>query len=177
MHIQIPNRVVCPLDADSEAQLVFEGRIRDGRFGHLTEQPFRVWRCEPHRFSFLDPFPHLDHEEPSYREKVDGSSRIQEYFALHDSEQISHLESIKGLIKRGMTVADCGCGGGSMLDLLSKIAFRTHYAPFFIERCIIFTYGNEFGLVGKQAGFEVERIVFKFDECVTLAEREATHGA
>jgi SAM-dependent methyltransferase len=56
---------------------------------------------------------------------VDGSCAIEEYFRLHDYQQPGYLALFQSVLKRQATVADCGCGGGSLLDVVKGFAGRT----------------------------------------------------
>ena len=113
---------ICP---DEPTKPIYHGRIRSGRFGELSEQSFTVRQCLQSQIAFLDPFPSINYSAAGYRESVNGSSDVESYFRLHDAVQIENLAMISAHLKRGMVVADCGCGGGSLLDFLKPLTSRT----------------------------------------------------
>lgn len=102
------------------ARLVYKGRIRDGRFGQLTPEAYEVLELERLRFGYLRPFPKIDYSDDSYRVAVNDSAAIEQYFKLHTAQQPQYLALFQCYLKRGLTVADCGCGGGALLDLVKE---------------------------------------------------------
>ena len=75
---------------------------------------------------FLAPVPARRVLDDSYRVAVNDSASIDQYFKLHAAQQPGYLELFQRELRAGMTVADCGCGGGALLDLVkSKTAGAT----------------------------------------------------
>jgi len=72
----------------------------------------------------------LDYSTTDYRSAVDGPQGVVDFAAVHDREQASLLACIGTEDLAGRTVADVGCGGGRMLDLLAGF---THAATLAIE--------------------------------------------
>jgi len=99
---------------------VFEGRIREGKFGQITSQSYSVWELERVRLGFLHPFPQVNYTDESYRMAVNDSASIEQYFKLHADQQPGHLSLFQDKLEKGQTVADCGCGGGALLDLVKQ---------------------------------------------------------
>lgn len=114
-----------PFSPETATRQLYHGPIRAGRFGQLTAEPYTVWQFPASELAFLQPFPTPDYSQAGYRESVNGSADVDEYFTLHDSAQPAYLSLLQPLLRRGLTVADCGCGGGSLLDLLRGWAKRT----------------------------------------------------
>ncbi len=117
--------VKLPFSTEIATHQLYHGPIRAGRFGHLTAEPYTVWQFPDSELAFLHPFPTPDYSQAGYRESVNGSADVDEYFTLHDSAQPAYLALLQPLLRRGMVVADCGCGGGSLLDLLQGWAKTT----------------------------------------------------
>lgn len=113
---------ICSADKVSE---VFEGSIRNGAWGDFSKERYKVLQCDTNEIAFLDPFPSIDYTTGEYRELVNKSSEIETYLGEHDRLQPAHLNLIRGLLERGNSIADCGCGGGSLLDFLSGMAGKT----------------------------------------------------
>ena len=105
---------------EEHTRKVFEGRIRNGTFGHLTAEPYAVWQLERVRLAYLQPFPQIDYSSDSYRLATNGSAAIEKYFELHAIQQPGYLSIVKSLLRPGCVVADCGSGGGALLDLVRK---------------------------------------------------------
>jgi len=75
----------------------------------------------------LDPFPSdsSDYETGAYRQLVDGSSEISEYYLNHDREIADRLKLIGSAALRDKVVMDVGCGAGTFLDVLKGLAGQT----------------------------------------------------
>lgn len=104
---------------------VYSGRIRDGLFGSLTDREYDVISVAERGLSFLSPFPAINYESPEYRNLVNGSAKIEDYIALHAKQQHGYLQIFKDLLATGKIVADCGCGGGALLDLIKQSGAKT----------------------------------------------------
>lgn len=113
---------ICP---EEETRKVYEGPIRDGAWGQLTDRRYEVWQCVDNEIAFLHPFPDVDYTSAGYRESVNETADVGAYFNSYDRTQLLQLPLFSELITRGQTVADCGCGGGSMLDYLHGVAATT----------------------------------------------------
>lgn len=119
----MPSLSWCP---DEPVQRVYRGQIREAKFGSLTPETFEVWELEAARLGFLHPFPQVDYQDDSYRTAVNDSASIEQYFNLHASQQPGYISLFEQHLKHGMVVADCGCGGGALLDLIkASTAGRT----------------------------------------------------
>jgi 2-polyprenyl-3-methyl-5-hydroxy-6-metoxy-1,4-benzoquinol methylase len=105
--------------------LLFEGPIRQGKFGNLTSLPRRVLRCGGCGAGTLETPDGVDYTSSEYRELVDGDASPEQYYALHDAEQAAKLELLGADKVRGKVVADIGCGAGSFLDLAKGMATAT----------------------------------------------------
>lgn len=97
---------------------VYQGRIRNGKFGSLSPDSHEVWEIERLRLGFLNPLLHVEYTDDSYRVAVNDSASINQYFNLHANQQRGYLDLFQSELGLGMTVADCGCGGGLLLDLV-----------------------------------------------------------
>lgn len=104
---------------------LFKGKIRNGHFGNFSNEVFEVFVDDKYGYALLDHFPKIDYESSSYRELVNNGSLAEDYFRLHDSEQAGYFSFISKHINRDTVVADCGCGGGSLLDLVKGMVSKT----------------------------------------------------
>jgi len=119
-----------PWLADGPIRRVYAGKIRDGKFGCETAESYEVLVRDPHRLGFLRPFPAVDYADASYRVAVNDSAAIEQYFKLHAAQQPGYLDLIRPLLHPGLAVADFGCGGGALLDLVQA---ETHGATCAVE--------------------------------------------
>ena len=104
--------------ADVPARSVYYGPIRDGKPGSQTAECYHVLECVPHRLGYLSPFPEVNYSDDSYRVAVNESAEIEQYFRLHAAQQPGYLKLIRPYLRSGQVVADVGCGGGALLDLV-----------------------------------------------------------
>ncbi len=117
--------VKLPFSSETASRQLYHGQIRAGRYGQLSAEIYTVWQFTKSELAFLSPFPTPDYSQAVYRESVNGSAEVDEYFTLHDSAQPAYLSLLQPVFRRGMVVADCGCGGGALLDLLKGWAGQT----------------------------------------------------
>ena len=104
---------------------LYKGKIRNGHFGNLSGETFEILMNDTYGYAYLDNFPKIDYESSSYRQLVNKGSLAEDYFQLHDSEQSGYFNFISKYINRKTIVADCGCGCGSLLDLISGMVSKT----------------------------------------------------
>jgi 2-polyprenyl-3-methyl-5-hydroxy-6-metoxy-1,4-benzoquinol methylase len=109
-----------PWCADEPARCVYQGRIRDAKFGSQTSAGFRVGELSRFRLGFLHPFPRIEYADDTYRTAVNDSASVEQYFKLHADQQPGYLQLFRDVLQTGFTVADFGCGGGALLDLVRQ---------------------------------------------------------
>jgi 2-polyprenyl-3-methyl-5-hydroxy-6-metoxy-1,4-benzoquinol methylase len=114
----MPNLPSLPWCPDEAVRCVYRGQIRDAKFGSRTAETFEVREIESARLGFLHPFPHIEYADDSYRTAVNDNASVEQYFKLHAEQQPGYLGLFKQRLKPHLSVADCGCGGGSLLDLV-----------------------------------------------------------
>lgn len=116
----------CTVCEDQNWEIEFPGPVRHGTFGKIRDGV--VYRCLSCGTGFLEPL-QADLEEyyrsTEYRKDVGESAAAEDFFALHDPEQLEKMHLLQGLPLRNAVVADVGCGGGSFLDAVSGFAATT----------------------------------------------------
>lgn len=117
------NRIVCPLCRCDDTVNVYRGPIRAGTTG-TYEDGYEVHSCKFCGVLHLLPKPTIRYDRSEYRQSYNSSSRVEDYLALHDTTQSRFMDVIDQPL-RGKTIADFGCGGGSLLDYLKGIAGET----------------------------------------------------
>lgn len=117
----------CPACGKIRWKTSYNGPIRDGAFGNLTDDKARVHRCSC-GLERLDPAYCRDESiycGTDYRELLHQGTSAEEAFADNDHLQLQNLSPMWPLPLRGRTVADVGCGAGSFLDHVCGLAERT----------------------------------------------------
>ena len=102
----------------------YTGAIRTGKFGTYSPCEHTVWQCRKCGAAFLDRVA-LNYETAQYRCMVDGGASSENFYALHDDEQIDKINVLGTGQLRGKVIADVGCGAGSFLDLIKGYAATT----------------------------------------------------
>lgn len=114
----------CAICRGAQAVVAYEGPIRLGRFGHLSEQNYRLFQCQTCQSialpSIFDQTSY--YESNAYRTAVDGDASSDNFYQLHDEEQLQHLTILGTQQFRHKTIADIGCGAGSFLDAVRGFA-------------------------------------------------------
>jgi SAM-dependent methyltransferase len=117
-------RSACPICQHGNITILYDGPIRTGKFGNLTETPYKIWGCESCDSAWLrEAF--FDYTQSEYRETVDGESTLEQYHLVHDKDQLRVLQEVGTGSLRGASVIDIGCGGGAFLDLIKGFAGST----------------------------------------------------
>lgn len=111
----LPSLPWCP---DENVRYVYRGRIREAKFGSQTAEIYEVCEIEAARLGFLHPFPHIEYSDDTYRTAVNDNASVEQYFKLHAEQQPGYLALFKQHLRPQMSVADCGCGAGALLDLV-----------------------------------------------------------
>jgi SAM-dependent methyltransferase len=121
--------MTCKLCEDSACISVFEGSIRTGSFGMMSDRSYEVLECSGCGVQFLNPFPDMAgdfYESDQYRkEYTETIIDVNKYFTQNDDLQIPRLHQIGLNNLRGKVVGDFGCGAGCFLDLAKGVADHT----------------------------------------------------
>jgi len=65
------------------------------------------------------------YESGVYREMVDGTKDVLQYYENHDREVAGRLDLIGSAGVRGKVIMDVGCGAGAFLDVVKGMSART----------------------------------------------------
>ena len=120
--------LTCKICGNEVFRLVYDGPIRLGRFGDISDKSYKLYRCQecqtislPKTFEDITEY----YEGDSYRNDVNGSASVENYYRQHDKEQIRNLSLLGTGIFRNKVVTDIGCGAGSFLDSIRGYALNT----------------------------------------------------
>ena len=114
----------CRLCGSDKWGLLYNGPIRMGRVGQISQEPQRILKCGNCGVGFLS-INKIDYESSEYRELVDGGNTVEHFYQLHDHEQTEKLKVVGTADLRGKVVADVGCGAGAFLDLVKGYCAET----------------------------------------------------
>jgi 2-polyprenyl-3-methyl-5-hydroxy-6-metoxy-1,4-benzoquinol methylase len=114
----------CPICKAVQLDILYNGKIRMGRFGTDSEQSHSIQHCTSCDAAWLEGT-FFDYASKDYREKVDGDASIEDYYRIHDCDQARALAELGTDGLRGQCVVDIGCGGGAFLDLVKGFASST----------------------------------------------------
>jgi 2-polyprenyl-3-methyl-5-hydroxy-6-metoxy-1,4-benzoquinol methylase len=116
-------RAPCPTCGPVEWSVVHRGSVRSGRFGESV--PAEVWGCQKCGLQWLPPVQadlQRFYESAEYRKSVDVASDVDTFHKLHDANSVRWLGMMDGGLLRNATLADVGCGAGSLLDAVRGYA-------------------------------------------------------
>lgn len=142
----------CKICSNEGIKEIYNGFIRAGSFGKVTNETYRVFECTECKVRFLDKF--LDpsfYTTDSYRNNYNNSSDKQNYYILHDENNNENICKIGLHNLRDKRVADFGAAAGTFLDVISSVCKQTYAiepAKFFHEQLSkkhkVFSFGKDF---------------------------------
>ena len=114
----------CEICGATDWRVVYEGSVRDGAFGKLTQETAvaECGGCGIQRLSEASCHDLEFHESEAYRKSLNERTDAESFFATHDRLQSERLTVITPHHLRNHVVADVGCGAGSFLDHISGVA-------------------------------------------------------
>ncbi|MDC0319031.1 class I SAM-dependent methyltransferase [Verrucomicrobia bacterium] len=121
------SKLKCNLCGKNKYTLVYEGVIRSGVYGRVTDKIHRVIKCYSCGLIRLESNPLDDdyYNSSAYRLNYNGSTSVDQYINDHDMEQPPRIADIGVEAFRNKIVLDFGCGGGSFLDMVSGVSKKT----------------------------------------------------
>lgn len=112
----------CKICECRKIDTIWNDRIRNGKFGQLTEKPVKMYQCGNCGTIWHD----IDAEgyaeyykSEQYRKETNGGVAAEFFYQSFDEEQLRKLTWIGTGEIRGKIVADVGCAVGSLVDFLS----------------------------------------------------------
>lgn len=140
----------CRICGSERRRVLYQGPVRLGKFGQFHERPQTVVGCDECETGCLETS-EIDYESSEYRELVDGSDSVDDFYRLHDGEQADKLRIVGTAELRGKTIADVGCGAGSFLDLVKSFSAatlaiepaRAYHSALQAKGHVLFSYASE----------------------------------
>lgn len=114
----------CQICGSERRRVLYKGPVRLGKFGQFHGRPQTVLGCDECETGYLEAL-EIDYESSEYRELVEGSGSVEDFYRLHDGEQADKLRIVGTLELREKTIADVGCGAGAFLDLVKGFSAAT----------------------------------------------------
>lgn len=115
----------CEICSQPDWQVVYNGKIRDGAFGNLSQNDCIIGKCSQCGAERLnenackeDDF----YESEQYRRLLKEPEDAAGFMAEHDIIQLRNLSVLWPDSVRSKTVADIGCAAGSFLDHIAGLA-------------------------------------------------------
>jgi len=117
--------MICKICGNEDVNVIYDDFIRDGAPGTLTKIKYKMYQCQNCKTIWHD---NLDgsnedyYTSKEYRNKLEGTANILDYYKMHDYEVLDKFKYCGTTVFRNKVVADIGCGGGGFLDFLSGVA-------------------------------------------------------
>lgn len=155
----------CKICGKTNVRVVYDGFIRDGQWGNVSKEKFKVLHCDSCDARYLEKLPFDQsafYQSKEYRKSYTGSSKPKKFKELYGSVQDERVSRI-GLDKfRNKIVADFGAGAGTFLDKVYKVAKETiaiepagFYKNWIERKHAYYPYGSKFLASGKKADVAV----------------------
>ncbi len=115
----------CKLCKSKNIEITYRGCIRDGRVGTYTSGYVDMYKCKECNTIWHDDIEKdykSYYESAEYRNSLEGTSDIDEFYRMHDAENMDKFLYTGTEIFRNKIVADIGCGGGAFCDYLQNVA-------------------------------------------------------
>lgn len=116
--------MVCPICGAADVSITYNGKIRDGAPGRMTEMEIPVYRCGAcfviwhNNAEGNEEF----YERDSYRESMSETVSLDLFYSKHDVEVLDKLKYTGTAVYRGKLFMDIGCGGGGYADYVRGVA-------------------------------------------------------
>ncbi len=141
----------CNICTSGNIHKIYNGKIRSGSYGQLTNKDYQVFECNECDTIFLDKFTDDDYyESEEYRKDYNDEACINRFQNLQDELENEKIFKIGLHNFRNKIVADFGTGGGSFLDGIVGFASKTiaiepsqFFHKYLSQKHQVFSYGSE----------------------------------
>lgn len=103
----------CKICGNDEIKIEYEEYIRNGRVGIYTKEKVKLLRCKACGMIWHNERKNQRnfYESDAYRESLEGTADIHEFYRTHDGESFDKSIYIGTDLFRDKIVVDIGCGG------------------------------------------------------------------
>lgn len=114
----------CKICKSKEMEINYFGYIRNGKVGNSTTEKVSMYKCKNCNTMWHDDNKDYNvyYESEEYRQSLEGTSKIENFYRMHDAESADKFKYTGTEIFRNKIVADIGCGGGAFLDYINSVA-------------------------------------------------------
>lgn len=112
----------CKICGSTNIKTIYQGKIRYGKFGHLTDEDVPMLQCEQCKMVWHEKMDEVCYDDSSYRNMMGEEDNIKCFNYYHDADVLEKLKYMGTDIFRDKVVMDIGCGGGAILDYLQGVA-------------------------------------------------------
>tara|TARA_A100001037_G_scaffold301587_1_gene331442 strand:+ start:458 stop:1405 length:948 start_codon:yes stop_codon:yes gene_type:complete len=114
----------CEICGSDDWTIVYNGPVRDGEFGSLTESSTiaRCGNCTADRLSEDDCKDEAFYVGADYRKSLGQEADAAAFLQKHESMQLERLEVLDPSLLRNKKIADIGCAAGSYLNYAKGFA-------------------------------------------------------
>ncbi|MDL2288182.1 class I SAM-dependent methyltransferase [Oscillospiraceae bacterium OttesenSCG-928-F05] len=114
----------CKICGQNNVEVTYEGKIRRGAPGKMTEEDVPVYRCLSCDCIWHEPVIEsaMLYQSDTYRESMDEVVTLDAFYEKHDDEILEKLKYTGTSVYRGKLVMDVGCGGGGYADYINGVA-------------------------------------------------------
>lgn len=112
----------CEICESKSWETIYKGEIRQGRPNTFVKDGLikECLNCKAQRLSEKNCLSQSEYRKETYRNLVNESNSIKNYYEIHDNVQLFYLNLLNSHKIRNKTVLEVGCGAGSFLDLISN---------------------------------------------------------
>ncbi len=116
----------CKLCASDRVKIIYNGPIRNGGLGKYTYKDIPIYQCENcnviwHEKEVINDLAKY-YQSKDYRNSLEGGSEEEDFYRLHDKENLNKFQYTGTDIFRHKRIADVGCGCGAFLDFIRGAA-------------------------------------------------------
>ncbi len=109
----------CKICGSTDIKKIYFGPIRNGGLGRYTSESIEIYQCTDCMAIWHELVNDLEeyYETTNYRDELENTSEEQDFYNLHDRENLNKLFYSGGTeLYRNAVIADVGCGCGAFLD-------------------------------------------------------------
>ncbi len=114
----------CKVCGESNTEVIYHDVIRDGRLHNFTTEKVKMYQCNRCGVIWHDRLIDTSgyYQSEGYRMDLEGTTKAEDFYVLHDKENLDKFYYTGTDIFRNQCVMDIGCGAGAFLDFIQGVA-------------------------------------------------------